>query len=224
MGKNINNGNKCYVYMHIREDNNQPFYIGIGSKPNFKRAFQSSGRNFFWHKIVNQYPCISNVIYTDLSWKEACEIEINLISHFGRRDNNTGILCNLTDGGEGNLGTIFSEERKNKISKALTGKKTSEEHKRKCRERRQTPETIEKIRKQKIGRKASKETIAKMKITNMKGINAAAAKISKVVYNTENGIFYNSVTEALKSIGVTKSHLSGMLLGRYSNWTNLKYG
>jgi hypothetical protein len=44
-----------------------------------------------------------------------------LIDFWGRKDNGTGILRNLTDGGEGCSGAILSEETKKKISKSLQG-------------------------------------------------------------------------------------------------------
>ena len=44
-----------------------------------------------------------------MTWDEACTKEIEFIKLYGRKDNNTGILVNLTDGGEGTLGVIVSE-------------------------------------------------------------------------------------------------------------------
>ena len=58
----------------------------------------------------------------DLTWNEAVELEMILISHYGRKDNNTGILCNMTDGGEGSYGRKQTQECKDKIRKAKTGK------------------------------------------------------------------------------------------------------
>jgi hypothetical protein len=220
---NVLEKRESYVYAHIRDDKNEPFYIGIGRTKNFKRAFKHDGRNSIWNKIIKKAPCKSNILYSGLTWKEACEIEINLIQHFGRINLGTCPLCNLTDGGEGNLNAVFSEERRKKISKALTGKKLSPERVEKCRQRRHTPETIEKIRKLKTGLKASQATKDKMRITNRKGIEASARKISKPVIDLETGVFYNSVKEAAWSLGVTKSHLSGMLLGRCKNWSNYTY-
>lgn len=219
MGKVSN----CYVYAHFRLDINKPFYIGIGSKPKYKRAFETKKRNNLWGKIFNKTECDSRVIFDNLTWSEACEIEISLISHLGRIDNNTGILTNLTDGGEGAIGVIFTDERKKKISNSLTGKKLSYERVKKCKLRRHSAETIEKIRKNKTGLKASEATKAKMRVTNMNGINAAAKKISKIVINTQAGIYYESVREAAMSINITHGYLSGMLLGRYRNRTNLAF-
>jgi hypothetical protein len=55
----------------------------------------------------------------------AFESEKALIELFGRKDNNTGILRNLTDGGEGQSG--LHEEGRKKISLALKGRIISPE-------------------------------------------------------------------------------------------------
>lgn len=213
----------CYVYAHVNADTMQPFYIGIGKKARYKRAFENKGRNNLWHKIVNKNNCFSTIIYKNLSWVESCEIETNLISYLGRIDKGTGILCNMTDGGEGGHGVIFTEERKRKISESLKGKPTSETHKQKCRLRRQTDYTKNKISKAKTGIKASEETRAKMRITNIKGIKASAEKISKPLIDYNTGVYYDSVRDAAKILGITHGYLSGMLLGRYKNKTKLSY-
>lgn len=214
-----------YVYLHIREDTGMPFYVGIGCKKKYKRSFETSfsKRNNIWINIFNKTSCISNVIYTDLTWGEACEIERTLISFWGRINNSTGILANMTDGGEGAAGVIFTKERIEKISNALKGKSTSDVHKAKCRQRRQTEETKEKIRLLKTGIKASEETRAKMRINNMKGILASVKKISKPVIDTVTGEKFDKVRDAAKKLGITHGYLSGMLLGRYKNKTTLKY-
>lgn len=46
---------------------------------------------------------------------------------------------------------------------------------------------------------------------------------SKIVVNYDNGVFYNSCTEAAKYYGISQTTLSQMLLGKMKNKTNLKY-
>jgi hypothetical protein len=91
----------------------------------------------------------------NLTEDEAFELEKELIKKYGRKDNGTGILRNLTDGGEGPSGAIVKDETKIKLSenmkvrmntpemKAQTaafntrtkqGKTLSEEHKKKMSE------------------------------------------------------------------------------------------
>ena len=117
----------CYVYRHRRVDNNQIFYIGIGSKKHsnqtsriYYRARTKSRRNNFWHKIANKTDILIEIIYDNISWEDACELEILLIESYGRRDKKLGNLSNLSDGGEGSLGVIASKETREKMY--LSGK------------------------------------------------------------------------------------------------------
>lgn len=211
-----------YVYAHMKNENT-PFYIGIGKKVNYKRAFEHKGRNDFWERIVSKYPCYSSILYSNLTHNEACEIEINLISYFGRVNNNTGILCNLTDGGEGGLNVVFTEERKQRIRIANTGKKHKPETIEKFRLRKQTEATKEKIKLLKTGIKASEETKLKMSKSSMGKNNPACISRRKPVMDINTGKIYNSATEAALSIGVSKSYMIGMLIGRYNNKTSMTY-
>jgi hypothetical protein len=130
----------AYLYRHIRLDKNEPFYIGIGSDANYKRANDKSGRNKIWKGVANRTEYEVEILFDNLSWQDACKKEKEFISLYGRIDKHNGILVNLTDGGDGAFGVIMSEERKKQISilakgnKSRTGQKTSEETKRKMSE------------------------------------------------------------------------------------------
>ena len=104
------------VYLHKRKTDNSVFYIGIG---NNKRPYVKSNRSKFWKNEVNKHDYNVEILSNNLTWENAQEAEIYLINLYGRRDNNTGCLVNLTDGGEGSPGTIISNETKCKISKKL---------------------------------------------------------------------------------------------------------
>ena len=59
--------NNWYVYIHIRLDNNEPFYIGIGNKKNYARAYQTKPdrRNQIWCNIrQNSYEDCMNGFLT----------------------------------------------------------------------------------------------------------------------------------------------------------------
>ena len=103
------------VYKHIRKDTNEVFYIGIGS---IKRAHSTKGRNQYWTNIVNKAGYEVIIISEGLSWEEACIEEIKLIKEYGRKDLNTGPLTNMTDGGDGSLNQIQTEEKKAKCREA----------------------------------------------------------------------------------------------------------
>jgi hypothetical protein len=128
------------LYRHIRLDNNEVFYVGIGKNEN--RAYDTRRSNI-WKSITNKTEYEVQVLKNDLTWEDACELEKILISYYGRRDLGLGTLVNMTDGGDGTIGftptdemnrkrseklkgRVFTQEHKDKISKALKGHKVSE--------------------------------------------------------------------------------------------------
>jgi len=113
------------VYLHKRKDNLSIFYVGIGKDS--RRASSKRGRNKHWQNIVNKCGYLIEITHADITWEEACSIEKYLTGFYGRYDLGLGALCNLTDGGEGGFGCIFSSERKEKISSKLKGRKYSKE-------------------------------------------------------------------------------------------------
>jgi hypothetical protein len=108
------------VYQHVRKDTNEVFYVGIGA--NEKRAYRKDGRNSHWKNIVKKVGYYVEIIYPDLEWKLACNMEQYLIEAYGRIDLGTGLLVNKTIGGEGVVGNINSEETRRKISESNKGK------------------------------------------------------------------------------------------------------
>lgn len=160
------------VYQHKTEDEDKIFYIGIGK--NIKRAYDFNKRSKFYKRIVKKHGVVVEILYENIKWEMACEIEKELIKLYGRRDIGNGILVNMTDGGEGN--THFSDEieliRRRKISESKTDKKQSEATKRKLSifytgktwENRfgilRANEIKEKMRKKTIGQKRPKQSVA----------------------------------------------------------------
>jgi len=104
-----------YVYAYLRKDG-RPYYIGKGKE---KRAWVK-------HKGYAETPkdFTQIVILEDgLSEVGALAIERRMIRWYGRKDNGTGILCNLTDGGDGLAGRIQSLEDRAKKSIAAKNRK-----------------------------------------------------------------------------------------------------
>jgi hypothetical protein len=156
----------------------------------------------------------------------------------------------------------WTEERKAKISKSLTGRKLSPEHIAKMVEsnkgRKLSAESIQKGLETKAitvaerGFYHSEETRAKIGKTKIGNTYCLGKKLpprgapsdetrlklrealkiryqtmpvpgSKIVLNTETGVYYDTVKEAAKSIGITDTSLRARLKGRTRNPGSLIY-
>lgn len=102
--------NDYYTYAWLRKDGT-PYYIGKGTKD---RAYRE------WNRNRNRKPPkdVSRILILkrNLTEEEAFRHECYMIFVFGRKDNGTGILINLTDGGDGVRGIVIGEERRKKMS------------------------------------------------------------------------------------------------------------
>jgi hypothetical protein len=103
-----------YIYSYLREDLS-PYYIGKGKD---QRAYSKGLNEVRPPKDKSRV----QIIKANLTEQEAFELEKLYILMFGRKDNETGILRNKTDGGEGPSGRIDSEETRKRKSIALTGR------------------------------------------------------------------------------------------------------
>lgn len=186
------------MYRHMRKDTKYPFYIGIGTKPKkystfqkeYSRAHTKHKRSDFWKKITDKYEYYVEIMFESDDYEIIKQKEIEFINLYGRKDLQQGILVNLTDGGDGNVNLLVSEETRKKLSKANKGRKFTQEQ----------MESIQPTR-----------------------IKAETHPNSKLVLDTQTGIFYYCVREAAEALGRCKNRLSDMLRGKTSNKTNLIY-
>lgn len=125
-----------YLYRHIRLDKNEPFYIGIGtiyqefprSGSRYERAFSGKKRNIYWKNIVTKTNYEVEILLESDNREFIIQKEVEFIKLYGRKNIKTGTLANMTDGGEGALGTKTNkgrkctEETKRKLSLANKGK------------------------------------------------------------------------------------------------------
>ena len=101
-----------YVYGHYKPDGNI-FYIGKGHG---NRACQTSSRNNFWRNTVNKHGTYHIVLlHEHLSEDEAFNKEKEEIEFWGRRKDG-GFLINLTDGGDGISGYVYTAEQSAKLT------------------------------------------------------------------------------------------------------------
>jgi hypothetical protein len=115
--------NIYYTYAYLRKDGT-PYYIGKGKKT---RAYDKT----HCVKVPSDKKRIL-ILKKNLTEKEAYKHERYMIAVLGRKDNGTGILRNVTNGGEGNdywLGKKRSPEDCLKMRMAQLGKKLPEETK-----------------------------------------------------------------------------------------------
>jgi hypothetical protein len=140
-----NNPIGFYIYAYLREDGT-PYYIGKGKGPRAWIQHSKKGKGVHTPKDLSRiYVCESNL--TELG---AFALERRYIRWWGRKDLGTGILQNMSDGGQGTSNTqrTVNEETKRKIGLANKG-------------RSQSIETRQKRSKSLKGRSPSEESNAK---------------------------------------------------------------
>ena len=212
----------AYVYIHIREDNDEIFYVGISKQNNlYKRAFFKHRKNDIWNKIIKKTNYKVKILHDNLTLNEAKELEIKLIKEYGRINLGNGTLANLTDGGDGLNSYVFNEEQKKKMSLSQKnlylngyvspkkGKKISDETKVKMSKSLKGKTAWNKgikmsdERKLKFSRlntKHSQETKNKISESN-KGKTRNAIKL----LNTETGEVFSSMKEAYIKYNIPKA-------------------
>jgi len=124
------NERRFYVYAYLRSKDSKhgkkysPYYIGKGTRDRAMSKLRTVPRPADKSLIV--------YVQEGLTEQEAFALEKYCIALYGRIDNGTGILRNLSDGGDGPSGVICTEEQRRKIAEA-------------GRERRHSLETRQKI-------------------------------------------------------------------------------
>ena len=93
----------CYLSKKLK-----PFYVGVATN----RTRPIAPHSF---RIPSDRRLI-RVMKAGLTWEEAAEWERRYIAHYGRVDQETGCLWNMTDGGEGVPGRAVSEETRAAIA------------------------------------------------------------------------------------------------------------
>lgn len=239
--------NNCLVYKHIRLDKNEVFYIGIAKQKN--RPYEKGNkRSLLWNKIVAKTDYKVEIIFNNLTWEEAKLKEIELIKYYGRKDLKTGILVNMTDGGDGNVNPsierreniafhsknrVWKQESKDKLSKSKSGENHHmfgiKGENNPLYGTKHSEETKRKISIARTGYVADREVVDRIanKLRGRSRSEYVKNKISeansKIVLDYETGVFYNSAYDASNILGIKYSTLRCRLNGSRKNISNLKY-
>lgn len=231
---------KYVVYRHRRLDDFTIFYVGIGS---LKRANSKHSRNKYWKNITNKVLYSVEVLGNDFSLKDACELEMLLISEYGRKDLCTGVLVNMSNGGEGGFGYTPSTTVKIAHSARMSGegnpnynKPMSEEQKDKLRVERPY---MRGENNHMYGKKGSlhpqygktgelapnygKTLPQEQKDMISMSLKRGNCVYAKLVLDLQTGIFYDCMKDAAEAYKINYSTLRSMLQGKNKNRTNLIY-
>ncbi len=211
---------KYCVYRHINKLNNKQ-YIGITkrtleercglngikyrSSPYFFNAINKYGWSNFEHEIIK----------SNLSKEEACELEKRLIREYKTQDKAFGYnimeggtapsmpleirqyMSQIMRGNKNGLGKICSEEKKKKISMAQKGKKLSTEHRK----------NISAAKKNKPHKSPSMATRKKISDSHEK----------KKVYCYETDKVYPSIQECGRQLNIYATAICACCKGRHKS-------
>jgi hypothetical protein len=86
------------VYLHIKQDTGEPFYVGYGNK---RRPYDYNGRKADWKAIKHDHGVDVIILDTCMEKKAAVDIESYWINRIGRIVNGTGPLINMSFHGSG---------------------------------------------------------------------------------------------------------------------------
>lgn len=225
---------RFYVYAYLRFKDSKhgkrltPYYIGKGQG---NRAFSPYQRRI----PAPRDKAFIAFIQEGLTECEAFSLERYCIAAYGRISANTGILLNLTDGGEGPAGFRFSDElkarmsivqrssmtqeRKDKISRAKLGQKhslkTREKMSKSQRGHGVSPETRDKISQSLEGHLHPPERRA--------ALSRAKAQYLYELTDPEGEIYVTeSITEFARQYNLSQGNLSNVVHGKrksHKGWT-----
>jgi hypothetical protein len=199
--------NDYYTYAFLREDKT-PYYIGKGRGERIYSA----------NRLINPPTDKSRIIFLkkNLTEAEAFKHEVYMIFVLGRKDLGTGILRNLTNGGEGTSGRVYSEETRKRMSVAMSGDKNPQFG------APRTKETKKKIKEGLAGKNAGENSpmYGKTGVLNPKSMAIIAIQPD----GTE--LPFGSGCEAARELGIDQSNLCGRYLktgnvlkkGKFKGW------
>lgn len=208
--------NEYYVYAHKRLDNNTIFYVGKGKGD---RAYIKSNRSEYWKRIVSK--CDYEVLFLDKNLCEEDAYKLEII-HIATLKQKGFCEANFTDGGDGvNVKIRWWND---KISKALIGTKRPAGNQSKAYKDFADKQTL--IDLYKTQKKSSVEISKLLNISyatvcsRLKdfGIELRnSGKENKKVKCVEDGIVFNSISEAANHYNLFRENIRKVLAKKYKH-------
>lgn len=205
-----------YVYLHIKQSDGTVFYVGKGTKFRWSRVCD---RTQHWKNTAIKHGVICKIAAHDLSAEEALVLEKKLIASYGRQDQKTGCLVNLTDGGDGVVNYVWTEEHRKKISEAGIGRKHTDEFK----------QMISKLH---TGKVLSEETKAKI-AAKRRGTKwsdaqrkASESKIdprSRPIICLNDSVIYSNVSDVARTLDLDNSGVSKVCYGKRKQYNGFRF-